>query len=136
MSFRLSLGKQGRQKLFLVIFYISLFHHETPRTAHTVIMKPKWKKMLEEPEIRKSLVISIAFVIYMINAVFFCCRALRPCDKGYAPSDLQYLSDRLQCCDPIACAVAALDGVILLAAFLYGIHKLAKKDYSLKGKKQ
>ena len=123
MSFRLSLGKQGRQKLFLVIFYISLFHHETPRTAHTVIMKPKWKKMLEEPEIRKSLVISIAFVIYMINAV-------------YAPNDLQYLSDRLQCCDPIACAVAALDGVILLAAFLYGIHKLAKKDYSLKGKKQ
>lgn len=90
--------------------------------------------MLEEPEIRKSLVISIAFVIYMINAVFFCCRALRPCDKGYAPNDLQYLSDRLQCCDPIACAVAALDGVILFGGIFVWNPQISQKRLFFEGK--
>lgn len=90
-------------------------------------MKTQWKTLLQQPQIQKSILITGAIGLYMVNAVFFCCRALRPCEKGYAPNDLQYLHDQLRCANPFACIIALLDGLVIIVLlcwfFYYWIHK-------------
>lgn len=87
-------------------------------------MKTQWKRLLQEPPIRKSLTTTGAFGIYMMNVGFFCCRSLRPCEQGYAPNDLQYLCDQLQCANPYACVIALLDGLVGAFLLCWGIRQL------------
>ena len=69
----------------------------------------------------------IAFGLYMINVVFFCCRALRPCEKGYAPNDLEYLQEQLQCANPFACIITFLDGFVFIACIFWCVHLFRKR---------
>lgn len=92
--------------------------------VHTEHMKTQWKRLWQEPPIKKSLTTTGAFGLYLMNAGFFCCRALRPCEQGYAPNDLQYLFDQLQCANPFACMIALLDGLVAVSFLVWGLWQL------------
>ncbi len=82
--------------------------------------------LLQEPQNKKSIGMMIAFGLYMINVVFFCCRALRPCEKGYAPNDLEYLQEQLQCANPFACIITFLDGIVFIVFILWCVRFFRK----------
>ena len=105
---------------------------ERPKQVHTDGMKTTWKQLLHQPQIRKSILTTGAFGIYLMNAGFFCCRALRPYEKGYAPNDLQYLQDQLRCANPGACFIAVLDGLVIVGCLLWGARSLLHRLMPMK----
>ncbi|WP_235846418.1 hypothetical protein [Merdibacter massiliensis] len=89
----------------------------------------QWKKLLNEPQIKKSMITTGAFTVYLVNMIFFCCRAIHPYEKGYAPNDLQYLQDQLQCANPFAALIAILDGLILCLLIYTGIRYIQQHHH-------